>query len=86
MTLVTLGPCNFVFEVEVFVGAAALNGGLAANVEDCIRRLFRDIRNNGRTVDLEYMTDGICIFEECNVFIHVKREPRVISVLRIEAI
>ena len=86
MTAVTLGPCDFVFEVEVFVGVAAANGTLPARVESCIRELFRTIRTVGREVDLEYMSDGVCIFEECDVLIHIKREPRVIAILRIEAI
>lgn len=86
MTIVTLGPCDSIFEVDVFVGSAAANGALPARVEACIRELFRTIRTIGREVDLEYMSDGVCIFEECEVFIHIKREPRLIAILRIEAI
>lgn len=86
MTIVTLGPCDFVFEVDVFVGVAAANGALPPNVEDCIRILFRRIRSVGCEVDIEYMSDGVCMFEECDVLIHIKREPRMIAILRIEEV
>mgnify|MGYP005850607849 CR=1 FL=1 len=86
MTTVTLGPCPFVFEVENFVGGSAANGGLPFHIEECIKNVLRAIRDFGRDVDLEYISDGICIFEECGAFIHIKREPTVIAILRIEIV
>lgn len=84
MNSVFLGPCDFIFDVDNFQGHRAANGNLPNGVEECIKRIFRAIRTTGYDVTLDYVTDGVAIFEECGVFIHIKREPNLIAILRIE--
>ena len=84
MNSVILGPCDFIFDVDNFQGHRAANGNLPNGIEECIKQLFRAIRATGHNVLLEYMSDGVAIFEECGVFIHIKREPDLIAILRIE--